>query len=203
MQPRILLADDHSMTRKGIKLLCQLDLGFTEVAEVGNCNELMKELGENQYTHLVLDINLSDGISLTVLPKIRSLYPDLKISILTMQSTAIYGKILKQLYGISYFISKATPEEDAIRMLRQFLQNEEPDTDSFVVKDLDNPFSDMGPRQLEVLHYVLKGLGTKEIAGILDLNMNTISTTKNRIFEKTMTSNLKELIELATLYKVN
>ena len=44
MQPQILLADDHSMIRKGLKLLLQLHLGFTEVSEVVSCNELMTNL---------------------------------------------------------------------------------------------------------------------------------------------------------------
>ena len=51
MQPLILLADDHSMIRKGLKLLLQLHLGSTDVHEVGSCNELMKELTKKKYTH--------------------------------------------------------------------------------------------------------------------------------------------------------
>ncbi|HEX2684180.1 MAG TPA: helix-turn-helix transcriptional regulator [Ferruginibacter sp.] len=61
----------------------------------------------------------------------------------------------------------------------------------------------MAPRELEILHYVLKGIGTKDIAETLNLKMNTISTIKNRIFEKTTAGNIKELMELATLYNVN
>src|ERR1700730_17319044 len=70
MQPQILLADDHSMIRKGLKLLLQLHLSFTEVSEVVSCNELMKELSKKKYTHLVLDIILSDGSTLEILPTI-------------------------------------------------------------------------------------------------------------------------------------
>ena len=44
MQPNILIADDHSMIRKGLKLYMQLNLGYTNITEAGNCNELMKEL---------------------------------------------------------------------------------------------------------------------------------------------------------------
>ena len=66
-----------------------------------------------------------------------------------------------------------------------------------------NPFVAVAPRELEILHYVLKGMGTKEIGETLNLKMNTISTIKTRIFQKTEANNLKELIELATLYNVN
>jgi DNA-binding CsgD family transcriptional regulator len=71
------------------------------------------------------------------------------------------------------------------------------------MQNFDNPFTLLAPRELEILHYVLKGIGTKDIAETLNLKMNTVSTIKNRIYEKTKASNIKELIELATLYNVN
>src|SRR3984885_7161324 len=201
MQPQILLADDHSMIRKGLKLLLQVHLGFTEVSEVVSCNELMKELSRKKYSHLVLDIILSDGSTLEILPTIRNLYPELRVMVFSMQPAEVYGKALKQ-YGIDHYLSKTTPEEDTIPLLQRFLQNEQPSRDASL-RYPNNPFSALAPRELEILHYVLKGLGTKEIADTLNVKMNTISTVKTRIFEKTLTANLKELIELATLYNVN
>jgi DNA-binding NarL/FixJ family response regulator len=202
MHTKILLADDHYMIRKGLKLLCEWQLGFTDVQAVTSCSELMKELAKKIYTHLVLDINLSDGSSLEVLPNIRSLYPHLQISILSMQPASIYSRALRQ-YGITHFISKAAPEEDTIRLLRQFLQNEQSVREPSGTVKSDSPFSDFTPRELEILHYMLKGIGTNEIARALNLKWNTISTVKNRIFDKTTTTNLIELKELATLCKVS
>ena len=202
MQPQILLADDHSMIRKGLKLLLQLHLGFTQVSEVVSCNELMKELAKKKYTHLVLDIILSDGSTLEILPNIQKLYPELRIMVFSMQPAEVYGKALRQ-YGIDHYLPKTTPEEETIRLLRRFLLNEHTTRDMAGTRYPNNPFSALAPRELEILHYVLKGFGTKEIAETLNVKMNTVSTVKNRIFEKTLTSNLKELIELATLYNVN
>jgi DNA-binding CsgD family transcriptional regulator len=71
------------------------------------------------------------------------------------------------------------------------------------MQHIDNPFKSLAPRELEILHYVLKGIGTKDIADTLNLKMNTVSTIKTRIYEKTNAGNIKELIELATLYNVN
>jgi len=124
MQPQILLADDHSMIRKGLKLLLQLHLGFTEVSEVVSCNELMKELGKKKFTHLVLDIILSDGSTLEILPNIRKLYPEMRIMVFSMQPAEVYGKALRQ-YGIEHYLPKTTPEEETIRLLRRFLLNEQ------------------------------------------------------------------------------
>ncbi|MBS1664184.1 MAG: response regulator [Bacteroidetes bacterium] len=106
MQPQILLADDHSMIRKGLKLLLQLHLGFTDVSEVVSCNELMKELSRKKYTHLVLDIILSDGSTLEILPNIQRLYPDLQIMVFSMQPA---GSIWKGLEAIRH---RALPAQD-------------------------------------------------------------------------------------------
>ncbi len=201
MQPKILIADDHSMIRKGLKLHMQLTLGYTDIHEVATCNDLMKELVKNKYTHLVLDIILSDGSTLEVIPNIRRVYPDLRILIFSMQPAEIYGEALKQ-YGINHYMSKAIGEEEMIQELQKFLHNEEPVRRNNI-QHHDNPFTSLAPLELEILHYILKGIGTKEIADTLNLKMNTISTIKTRIFEKTTAGNIKELMELATLYNVN
>jgi two-component system, NarL family, invasion response regulator UvrY len=201
MQPKILIADDHSMIRKGLKLHMQLTLGYTDLHEVATCNDLMKELVKNKYTHLILDIILSDGNTLEVIPNIRRVYPDLNILVFSMQPAEIYGEALKQ-YGINHYMSKSVGEEEMIQMLQKFMHNEEPVRKSNI-QHQDNPFSSLAPRELEILHYVLKGIGTKDIAETLNLKMNTISTIKTRIFDKTTAGNIKELMELATLYNVN
>lgn len=201
MQPKILIADDHSMIRKGLKLHMQLTLGYTDIEEVATCNGLMKELVKNKYTHLVLDIILSDGSTLEVIPNIRRVYPDLHILVFSMQPAEIYGEALKQ-YGINYYLSKSVGDEEIISILQKFLQNETVVRKNNI-QHQDNPFKTLAPRELEILHYVLKGSGTKEIAETLNLKMNTVSTMKTRIYDKTNAGNIKELMELATLYNVN
>jgi DNA-binding NarL/FixJ family response regulator len=198
---RILIADDHSMIRKGLKLNIQLTLGYTDIEEVATCNELMKELVKKKYTHLILDIILSDGNTLEVIPNIRRVYPDLQVLVFSMQPAEIYGEALKQ-YGINYYLSKSVGDEEIILMLQKFIQNETP-VRTNNIHHHDNPFTTLAPRELEILHYILKGIGTKEISETLNLKMNTVSTIKNRIFEKTTAGNIKELMELATLYNVN
>ena len=77
----------------------QMNLGYSNIQEVGNCNELMNELVKKKYTHLVLDIILSDGSTLEVIPNITRVFPDLQILVFSMQPAEIYGEALKQ-YGI-------------------------------------------------------------------------------------------------------
>lgn len=201
MQPVILLADDHSMIRKGLRSSFRFDLGYSNITEVTSCTELMSQLKKKVYTHLILDINLSDGSSLEVLPNIRRLYPHLQIAVLTMQPAAIFRNVLKK-YGIFHFMQKTAPEEDTTRMLGQFLQNEQPARPATDNDAPSNPFLSLSSREHEVLHYLLKGVSTTEIGEKLNLKQNTISTFKTRIFEKTGTHNLQELAELASVYKI-
>lgn len=202
MQSSILITDDHSMIRKGLKLYLKMNLGVSEVTETASCHEMMMALKKDKYTHLILDIILSDGSSLEVIPTIRKLYPKLSIMVFSMQPQEVYGEALKQ-YGILYYLNKTAGEAEILKMLNQFLHNDQAVAEKQGKIQQQNPFSSLTPRELEVMHYMLQGLGTKETAELLNISMSTVSTLKNRIFEKSNSSNLKELLELATLYNVN
>jgi two-component system, NarL family, invasion response regulator UvrY len=101
------------------------------------------------------------------------------------------------------YLSKQVGEEEILNMLTKFIDDEDLVNNKKSTSVKLNPFSTLAPRELEILHYVLKGIGTKDISDLLNLKMNTISTIKNRIYEKTNASNIRELIDLATLYNVN
>ncbi|MDP4147809.1 MAG: response regulator transcription factor [Bacteroidota bacterium] len=197
MEKKILLADDHSLVRNGLKLIFQTQLGCKEVGQASSCNALMEELKTKKYTHIVLDINLSDGSIIEVLGNIHSLYPWVHIAIVSMQPKAVYEKILRR-YGIYLFISKGANEEETIRQLRQFLQNDTPRQE----ERREKLAVDFTTREVEVMNYMLRGMRTNDIADALGLKGNTISTVKNRIFEKTKTENLIQLREFAALHKI-
>jgi two-component system, NarL family, invasion response regulator UvrY len=202
MTPIILLADDHSLIRKGVKVLCGHNLGFSDVNEVASCKELVEELRKKEYTHLVLDINFADGSSLEILPDILRRYPLLKIAVLTMEPTGVYRDLLKQ-FGVIAFSNKDAHVDDILRFLRNFLQNENCLDTSITLEENITPFSDITERELQILHYWLQGIRTKEIAGKLGVTMSTISTAKALIFKKTKTSNFVQLKELASSFTVS
>ena len=202
MQPSIILADDHSMIRKGIKLLLKTNLGYDNIREVTSCNELMNELMKKDCSHLLLDIIFSDGTALEIIGNIKQLYPNLNIMIFTMQLEEVYAEAFRQ-YDVNHFLPKSTNEECTLVHLKRFFNNEPPLKNETTSLSQKNPFSTLSPRELEVIHYILNGRPTKEIAHILNLSMSTVSTLKKRIFEKTETENLKQLMSLASLYDLN
>ena len=202
LPPKVLIADDHSMIRKGLKLYLQVNLGVSDVSEVSNCNDLMKELIKNKYTHLILDIILSDGSTLEVIPNITKVYPNLKIMVFSMQPAEVYGEALKR-YGLNHYLSKSVGDEEILEALSAFIKEDSAAVFNHTPSYKDNPFSALAPRELEILHYLLRGMRTKEISEAINLKMNTVSTIKTRIYAKTKAENLKDLLELATLYNVN
>jgi DNA-binding CsgD family transcriptional regulator len=93
-------------------------------------------------------------------------------------------------------------KKNCLKVLRRFIHNELPAEKTRTLNFKITLYCSIS-RELEILHYVLKGIGTKNIAEILNLKMNTVSTLKTRIYDKTHAGNIKELMELATLYNVN
>jgi two-component system, NarL family, invasion response regulator UvrY len=202
MEAQILITDDHSMIRKGLKIYLQVNLGNKDVDETSSCTELLNALKRKKYTHLILDIILADGSTLEVIPTIRNLYPDLKILIFSMQSPEVYGEALKQ-YGIFNYLPKSAGDDEILLVLNRFLQNEKDVSPKNRAANNLNPFTLLSPRELEVLHYLLKGIGTKQVSEQLNLQMNTVSTLKNRILAKTKSPNMKHLMDLAAMYNIN
>ncbi len=202
IKPKILLADDHGMIRSGITLLIQMEIGDYSITDADSCAKVMSELNKKFYTHLILDLIFADGNALEILPNIKSLYPSLKILIFSMQPSEIHAEVFKKI-NISYFLSKTSDNDTVVKVLTNFLNNDKNIDQSNSMVSGVNPFKTLSSRELQILHYMLNGFGTKQISDTLNLKMNSVSTLKKRIYQKTDSANFKALIDLCTLYKIN
>ncbi|MES1214612.1 MAG: response regulator transcription factor [Bacteroidota bacterium] len=197
------------MVSRGLRYLIALNFGNPDVTEVSSLSQLMQTLQGNEYTHLILDLNLDDGNSLDVLPEITTKYPDLLILIYSMASEDVFGKKIMQ-YNISGFLSKKSAEDEIVRALQVFLQG-----GIFVSKKLrrsidtkneqsgESMFHQLSITELKVLGLLLKGFKTKEIATELNVTQQTIATFKSRIFKKMGTENIFEIQKLSELYGIS
>jgi DNA-binding NarL/FixJ family response regulator len=198
----LLIADDHHVVRKGLIVICQKECGLGQVDEARNCNEIMISLQQKRYTHAILDLVLNDGMTLEILPNIRRLYPHLSILIFSMQPFGMYRAGLER-HGITNYLSKAAPEQETLRKLQDFLYNSctaKPNPVDAIIPEV-SLFDRFTAREKVVLHYLLLGLGSNEIADMLGMKQNTISTFKKRILEKSDTRNVLELKELVAIHK--
>jgi CheY-like chemotaxis protein len=76
MEPKVIIADDHRIVRMGLGSLIK-QLGVNVVDEVSNCAELMSQLNNQTYSHLILDLIMPDGNALEIIENINNLYPNL------------------------------------------------------------------------------------------------------------------------------
>jgi len=202
LKPRILIADDHGMIRRGVSLLIQNEIGQYTIAEADSCAAVMSQLHKEYITHLILDMIFADGNALEILPNINKLYPSLKILIFSMQPAAAHGEAFRHI-NIEYYLSKTSDNETVVQALTHFLNDEKMIEEQHAVKDsVNNPFKDLTAREMQILHYMLNGLGTKQIAETLHLKMNSVSTYKKRIFIKTGTVNFRTLAELCMQHNI-
>jgi len=200
MEVNVLVAEDHSIVKMGLTAILN-KLNVHKVADVSTCADLMMELDNNDYSHIILDIILPDGNTLEYIETINEKYPHLSILIHSMQPVEVYGKISNK-YKIHSYLHKGASESEINYHLELFIKGQ-PLTIKKKVEEAGNPFSTLAIRELEILHYLLNGYRTKEIANSLGLKMNTVSTIKSNIFEKVKADSFTHLLQLAHVHQIS
>jgi DNA-binding NarL/FixJ family response regulator len=200
MEVKVLVVEDHSIVKMGLTAILN-KLNVHKVADVSTCADLMMELDNNDYSHIILDIILPDGNTLEYIESINEKYPHLSILIHSMQPVEVYGKISNK-YKIHSYLHKGASESEINYHLELFIKGQ-PLTIKKKVEDAGNPFSSLAVRELEILHYLLNGYRTKEIANSLGLKMNTVSTIKSNIFEKVKADSFTHLLQLAHVHQIS
>lgn len=196
----VLTADDHTIVRTGLHMLLQLRFGINRFYEASSCAELLSSLRKNRPSHLIVDSIFKDGNSLEVMPVIADLFPGMRIMVYSMLPSEVYESAFRK-YGVAYYLHKGSAQDRIESTLERFLFHEPPAHQDAVRKE--NPFAHLSARELEVLHYLLRGEAIGDTANALNLHKNTVSTLKSRIFEKVGAANLKELIDKASAHQIN
>jgi len=200
MEAKVLVAEDHSIVKMGLTAILN-GMGVDKVDAVGTCEELKEQLDNQVYTHLILDIILPDGNTLELIDMINLKYPQMSVLIHSMQPVDVYGKISNK-FKIHSYLHKGASESEIKYHLELFIKNQALILKKKVEESI-NPFSTLAVRELEILHYLLNGYRTKEIATALGLKMNTISTIKSNIFDKVKAESFTHLLQLAHVYQIS
>lgn len=202
-----LITDDHSIVRQGISMLINELFLNPKIYMSGNFKDTFKVLNETKIDLLILDINFPDGNSINIIKDIKNIQPDIKILIFTAYHEDIYA--LRYLNsGASGYLNKGSSEEEMKQALTSMILSGKYITqnvkdrilDSYISKSPINPIEQLSNRELEVARMLIKGYGNLEISDLLNIKKTTVSTFKNRIFEKLEIDNLATLIELFRLY---
>lgn len=202
-----LVSDDHSVVRKGVIFLIKELFFNAKIYQAANFKEILDVIKNNTIDLLVLDINFPDGNSLNIITEIKRIQPEIKILIFSAFDEDIYAMRYLNA-GASGYLNKGNSEEEMKRALNNMVlsgkyisQNiKDKILDSYISKAPINPLEKLSNREVEVARLLIKGYGNLEISDLLQIKTSTVSTFKNRVFEKLDIDNLASLIELFHLY---
>jgi DNA-binding NarL/FixJ family response regulator len=202
-----LIVDDHSVVRQGVSLIIKELFLNASIYMAGNFKDTFKLLKEVKFELLILDINFPDGNSINILAEIKAIQPDLKILIFSAYDENIYAMRYLNA-GASGYLKKETTEEEMKKAINSMISSGKYITqnvkdrilDFYISKKPTNPLDLLSNREIEVAQLLIKGYGNLEILELLNLKKTTVSTYKNRIFEKLEIDNLADLIKFFQLY---
>lgn len=198
-----LLADDHSLIRQGLLFVIQDISPDSKIFQASNLQQALDSIKNNEIDIAIIDAHFPDGNSISILPEIKSIKPEMKILIFTGIDESTQS--LKYINaGANGFLSKMSEEDEIENALKRILEYGEymsPMTQNLLLNSFrnpvqKNPLSRLSEREFQIAKLYAEGLGNLEIANKLDVKQNTISTIKKRLFEKLEIENIVELIQL-------
>jgi len=200
---RILIADDHTIVRKGIVQILQADFKTALIEEASTAEELIQKSLANNWDIIVTDISMPGRSGLEALHQIKLSKPSLPVLILSMYPEEQYAlRVLKA--GASGYLNKEVAPAQLIKAIKEILAGRKYITPtvaetlaSHLIKDTAKlPHEYLSNREFEVMKLLAAGKSISEIADLLKLSVSSISTYRARIFSKMEVSNTAAL----TLY---
>ena len=194
---RVLIADDHTVLRHGLRLILDSADGLTVVGEAADGEAAVATALELKPDVVLMDVNMPviDGIEAT--RRIRAAQPDIQILMLTIsqKDKDLIGAIKA---GAKGYLLKSAESSEVIESIQRVASGEAilpPHMMARVLDELANPAPEpkqLTERETDILKLVACGLGNKEIAGELHISENTVKTHVRHILEKLNLSNRAE-----------
>jgi two-component system response regulator NreC len=204
-QIRIVLADDHTIIRSGLRLLLERQPDFKVVAEAEDGRQAVQLVSKHHPDVVILDIGMPqlNGIEATRQIVAQESHPN--VVILSMHSDESY--VLRALKaGARAYILKNAAEADLIRAVQAVSEGKSffsPVISKMLLQDyvrqvrekqVEDSYDLLTPREREILQLIAEGKTNKEIANILNLSPHTIETHRGNILEKLNLHSVPELI---------
>jgi len=205
MKPyRIIIADDHSLIRQGIKSIIAQDHEMEVVAEAADGLELFTRLADELPDMVILDISMPRMNGIEAVAEVREHYPSVRILILTMHSNAQYFYHVISAGAHGYLLKDDSDTEllTAIRTVQQDKTYVSPQLVAEVTGDMVSAFRDnkelpivhLTDREKQVLQLVVKGHTSKQMAAILCLSPRTVDHHRASLLKKFKMKNTVDLV---------
>jgi DNA-binding NarL/FixJ family response regulator len=196
----ILIADDHSVVRRGLKQILSEESDMNVGGEASNSEGILAILGQQPWDLLILDITMPGKSGLDVLLEIKQKRPGLKVLILSMHpEEEIAVRALKS--GADGYLNKESVPGELIQAIRKIISGGKYISNTLAESIFlsmsresgQQPHNELSEREFQVLCLIASGNSLTEIGEKLSLSVKTISTYRSRILEK---MNLKSNVEL-------
>ncbi len=216
----IVLADDHSLVRDGIRALLETEKNLEVIGEVSNGKEAIAVVQEKQPDLLIIDIRMPEMNGIEAVQTLKNLSNPTKCIILSMHDSEEY--ILKSVNaGASGYLLKDTGKKEFLKAIHTVQQGGKyfsGDISNVLVNNLlksnngqtepiastnnsDNPF-DLTSKEIEILGLILFGLTNKQISEKLQKSKRTIETHRFNLMRKMDVKNLIDLSKKAQQYSL-
>jgi two-component system, NarL family, response regulator NreC len=198
----VVLADDHAVVRKGLRLLVDAEPDLRVVAEAGTLPDALRMAGAHRPAVIVLDLNMPGGSSLDAIPAMLELAPTTAIVVLTMQDEPSFARRALQA-GALGFVLKDAAEDELLGAIRLAAEGETYLNPRLGARLATQPPESAGApdelskREVEVLKLIALGHTNAEIAGQLYLSVRTVESHRAHIQQKTLQSSRAELVQYA------
>lgn len=206
---RIIVADDHGIVRMGLIQTIKRLRPTAVIAEVEDFKSLYKEILNSEFDLAIMDVNMPNGSIQEAIDYLKIHAPKVKILVFSSQDEELYAmRYLKM--GAGGYLSKQSSTANIETALNAMLSTgrylSEEVKDAMVFESLqgptkNSPLESLSDRELQIANKLVKGIPLKELSNQLNLHSSTVSTYKNRLFEKLKIQSIPELVEILRMYK--
>lgn len=200
---RVLLADDHAILRKGVRMMIDAESDLEVVGEARNGKEAIDEALDLKPDIVVMDISMPELNGIEGTRRICEQLPQTKVIGLSMHRDAVYVREILRA-GARGYLLKDSEDDDLIRAVRAVARGEaflSPAVSDAVLSDyrkhVSNPVDLLTSREREVLARIAEGKTNKEIANDLGLSVYTIESHRGSVMEKLNLHNTGDIVRFA------
>jgi two-component system response regulator NreC len=200
---KIVLADDHAVVRKGLRLLLDGEEGFEVVAEAGTAEDALRYVRAHRPQVLVLDLNMPGNVnSLDAIPEVEASGDGTRVVVLTMQEDPEFARRALG-NGAAGYVLKEAADDELVEAVRRAAAG-----DTYLNPRLGaalaaappkpaGPPDDLTEREVEILRLIALGHTNVEIGEQLYLSVRTVESHRAHIQQKLRRSSRAELVRYA------
>ena len=203
-QTTVVIADDHTVVRQGLRMLIDNEDGLQVIAEAGTVPDAERLTRAHRPTVLVLDLNMPGGSSLEAIPRLRD---ETAVVVLTMQDDPAFARQALQAGALGFVLKEAADEEllEAVKLAARGENYLNPRLGARLAAQPpppSGPPDGLSERELEVLRLIALGHTNVEIGEQLFLSTRTVETHRAHIQHKLSRTTRAELVRYALEHKL-